>query len=251
MIDDELDWRAEEACRVARPAAVNKSVKGWVFRQLGGRIRYANSANPLRRCRDDSVAMVAEAEAFYSGYVQPPLFRVPTMAVAMDPILARLGYNPEGETLTLFNAFANNEREDAFRVTLLDKPDEEWLAARVGMGSDNPRDDDAYRRMIALIGGPKAFGIIRDEGCAVSIAYGVIYQKLLVLESVETDFRFRQRGYGRATLNALIAWAKRNGAEAACLQVEMANAPARALYASVGFGRELYRYHYRRKHAQS
>ena len=36
-------------------------------------------------------------------------------------------------------------------------------------------------------------------------------------------------------------------ASGACLEVEVYNAPARALYDSVGLNRQVYRYHYRRQ----
>ena len=46
---------------------------------------------------------------------------------------------------------------------------------------------------------------------------------------------------------ALVAWSATAGADRVCLQVEEDNAPARPLYASLGIGREIYRYHYRRQ----
>ena len=45
---------------------------------------------------------------------------------------------------------------------------------------------------------------------------------------------------------SLAVWARDSGATGACLEVEAANAPARALYAGFGLA-ELYRYHYRRE----
>src|SRR6185312_15652026 len=66
MTDDELNWLAEHACRAARPAIVNERVKGWLFRQSGGRIRQINSVNPLPETRGDAALTIAEAEIFYS-----------------------------------------------------------------------------------------------------------------------------------------------------------------------------------------
>jgi ribosomal protein S18 acetylase RimI-like enzyme len=45
----------------------------------------------------------------------------------------------------------------------------------------------------------------------------------------------------------LAAWAKDQGAEGACLEVEAHNTPALALYDGVGLKTDLYRYHYRRE----
>jgi N-acetylglutamate synthase len=64
---------------------------------------------------------------------------------------------------------------------------------------------------------------------------------------VITDPRRRRQGLGYRVIAALAAWARESGAEAACLQVEAGNAPARALYQRFGLTTELYHYHYRRE----
>ena len=48
-------------------------------------------------------------------------------------------------------------------------------------------------------------------------------------------------------MGKLIDWACGQAAEGAALQVVADNAPAHMLYRSLGFDRELYRYHYRRE----
>ena len=55
----------------------------------------------------------------------------------------------------------------------------------------------------------------------------------------------RQRGFARKAVEGLMRWGAETGASAVCLQVEASNTPAIALYRSLGFTRELYRYHYR------
>jgi N-acetylglutamate synthase len=61
-----------------------------------------------------------------------------------------------------------------------------------------------------------------------------------------TDPRRRRRGYAQRIIATLASWAREQGATAACLEVEAANAAAVALYHRLGF-REIYRYHYRRQ----
>jgi ribosomal protein S18 acetylase RimI-like enzyme len=63
---------------------------------------------------------------------------------------------------------------------------------------------------------------------------------------VVTDPTRQRRGYARRIIGSLAGWAADQGARGACLEVEAANTPARALYAALGF-EELYRYHYRRE----
>ena len=54
----------------------------------------------------------------------------------------------------------------------------------------------------------------------------------------------RRRGHARALMAGLLAWGREQGSRHAYLQVVEANAPAMALYASLGYA-PLYRYWYR------
>lgn len=97
---------------------------------------------------------------------------------------------------------------------------------------------------------PAAFAGLAVDGEPVALAYGAIHRGLLCYESVVTAAGQRRKGYARRVLAALAAWAQRNGATAATLQVEASNAPSRALYRSIGMTTELHRYHYRREPAR-
>lgn len=246
MAADDLLWQVEELCVAARPAVVREVAHGWAFGRSGGRVRHANCVNPLRGMRGDPLAAIVRGEAFYAACGQVPLFRVPTIANEMDVELDRFEYGLEGSTVTLLNPLETPLVEDPETV-LKSEPDTVWLEARARISGDSPENDAAYCDMVRCIVLPKIFAATAVDGRIASIAYGVISNGMMVLDSVATDAEFRQRGLARRTLQTLISHSKRRGADSVCLQVVADNAPARALYASLGFDRELYRYHYRRK----
>jgi ribosomal protein S18 acetylase RimI-like enzyme len=247
MAPDDLYWWTEEACREAWPAALETVADGWVLRRSGGRIRRSNSANPLRGERGAPERVIEAAEMFYAGHGQTPLFRIPGIAAELEPELDRRGYGREGGTIHLhagIGALVGGQSDD---VTVSQEPSERWFKARFRTGGYDDDEQRIFRQMTNLIAGDKAFVSCERDNEVAAFAFGVIRNGLLVVESVETDARFRQQGLGRRTVGALIGWARRAGAQAGCLQVVADNAPARALYASLGFNHELYRYHYRRK----
>lgn len=247
MAQDDLNWRMEQACREAWPSALEIVANGWLLRRSGGRIRRSNSANPLRGTRGAPGKVIDAAEAFYAGHGQTPLFRIPDIAAELEPELDRRGYGREGGTIHFhadIDALAGGGYDD---VTVSPGPSEPWFEARFRTGGYDGAERRIFREMTRLIAGDKAFVSCARDDEVVAFAFGVICNGLLVVEAVETDARFRQQGFGRRTVGGLIGWARRAGAKAGCLQVVVDNTPARALYASLGFSRELYRYHYRRK----
>jgi len=247
MTEDDLNWRVEQACREGWPAAMEAVTDGWLLRRSGGRIRRTNSANPLRIQRGAPDKAIDAAEAFYVGYGQTPLFRVPDIAGELEATLDKRGYQAEGGTIHLYSGIDDMPDISDGDITVSPTPGEDWLAARFRMEAYDEADRRVFREMTGLISGDRAFVSCERDNEIAALAYGVIRDGLLVVESVETDARFRQQGLGRKTVGGLIDWARRAGASAACLQVVADNKPARALYASLGFSRELYRYHYRRK----
>ncbi|RJT37563.1 GNAT family N-acetyltransferase [Mesorhizobium waimense] len=245
--DDDLNWRVEQACREGWPAAVEVVTDGWLLRRSGGRIRRTNSANPLRGRRGAPDAVIDAAEALYAGHGQTPMFRVPDIAAELEAALDGRGYQSEGGTIHLYAGIDDLAEVRDEAVTISTLPGEDWLAARFRLGAYDGAERRIFRHMTGLIAGDKAFVSCARDNEIAALAYGVIRDSLLVVEAVETDGRFRQQGLGRKTVGSLICWARRSGAAAGCLQVVADNTPARALYASLGFSRELYRYHYRRK----
>ena len=244
--DLDLCWRVEEACLNAWPATRAVMLGGWLARLSDGPTRRTDSVNPRRGSPPDPTPILQEAAALFAERGRPTLFRLPTMVQEADQILTDAGFShPEAETCTLYAPALGAGPRDQ-NVFLNELPDKEWLRARARFNEADETASLAYERMLGLIVGPRRFAAVRLDGQIAAIAYGVISRGLLVIESVATDPTARRTGLGRKTVGALMDWGAEQGAHAACLQVVAANAPAHALYRSVGFSRELYRYHYRR-----
>ena len=245
---DHLDlcWRVEQSCLDAWPAARTIEVDGWLVRSSGGPTRRTNSINPQRHAPRDPASAIPTLAELYANSGQPLIFRVPSIAGGTDAALDALGFGPpEAETVTLFADIAGTGPSQ--HVELNSSPGPEWLAARARLNREDAAASAVFRAMTTALATPVRFAAARDGGGIAAIAYGAIRQRLLVIEAVATDVVCRRRGHARRMVGALMEWAREHGAEAACLQVVADNDAAIALYRSLGFERELYRYHYRRR----
>ncbi|WP_340115875.1 GNAT family N-acetyltransferase [Pelagibius sp. 7325] len=241
----DLAWRAEEACMNAWPSPREAILDGWRLRAAGGAVRRTNSVNPLRGERGDPRAIISLAEAVYTRLGQASLFRVPSLTADVDEALDAAGYAAEGHTLTLF-AELRARAALPHGAEISATPSIEWLSARQRLNGVDAREQRIYETMLDSILLPKSFAAARVDADIAALAYGVVCDGLAVIESVITDAAWRGRGLGKQVVGALLDWAREAGAAGACLQVVADNAPAVALYRSLGFQRELYRYHYRR-----
>ena len=247
-MDDRLDRRAEEACLNAWPALKEILYDGWLIRLSAGRTRRINSVNVLHPGREPLPEKIAACEALYRAHGQPPYFRIRSSDdPALDRALAARGYRAEDDTLTLYKDFSIRPVEDVCDVELVEgKASEEWLLAQACFAGHSAQECDIRRRLLARVAVPMAFVARRDAtGAIVSAACGAIHDGLVSLQWVATDPVPRGQGHARANLLALMYWAARNGAAGACLSVFADNHAAIRLYEKMGFGHELYRYHYR------
>lgn len=245
-------WPAEEAAINGFPPLRQVVVDGWMLRFSRGVRRTANSATPLREPSADIGDVIASAEALYRAQSLPVIFRIPSfVAPSADEQLAARGYTAEGESCIIEGPldpiigsampFGGTEA-----VQLSSSPTAEWFAAMARLQGQQPEFHTGYREIVSGVTLPAAFAELAVDGAAVALAYGVIHRGMLCFESVVTDAAHRRQGYSRRVLGALAAWAQRNGATKATLQVEAHNTPGRALYHSIGMTTELHRYHYRR-----
>lgn len=240
MTYNDLNWRVEEACRAAWPAAIEEKLPGWVMRRSGGTIRRTNSVNPLPGRRLSVDEMSGQAEAFYAGFGQMPIIRVVTFEDQVTAAFERRGYSKHGETCTWLADISNTNKLGNDHVELSAAVSSEWLGLRYQIAGGRP----IFEQMLATIAVPKQFALSRVDGKVEAIAYAAIHRELLIIEAVATDPAMRNRGLAKRTVGALLNWGRGQGIAQAALQVVADNHPARAVYSQLGFNRELYRYHY-------
>jgi N-acetylglutamate synthase len=243
-----LAWRVEETCLNAWPALRQVLFDGWVLRFSEGLTRRANSVNPLRGPRETGDGLIAACAALYQRRQLPTIFRLPSI---IDPDLSEqldeAGYGREGESCVRYGDLTGIEMASDPDVQLLSRPAREWFAAMAALQNHNSEQRRIYRRIVSSLAIPAAFAALPIDGEFVALAYGSVHDRLLCYESVITNPRRQRRGYARRVMSSLAAWAKHQGAEGACLEVEAHNTAALALYDLVGLKTELYRYHYRRE----
>jgi ribosomal protein S18 acetylase RimI-like enzyme len=248
MIDKDLLWRIEATFRYTWPALEQISIVDWVSRFSNGLSRRANSANPVCEPQRDFETTIAAVEALYRGRGLSTIFRFPSFIdAAAEQRLDRLGYAPEGETSARYADIADLPQDKSAEVSLAPRPTPEWLAAIAALQRQAPAQTGVYARIVGLIEAPAMFASVERDGQIVAVGYGAIHDRLLSYNSVGTHPDHRGRGHARRILATLTAWAKRNGADGACLAVDVDNAGGNALYDSFGLRRELYRYRYWRE----
>lgn len=242
----ELAWRVEETCRNAWPGLREALLGGWMLRFSDGLSRRANSASPLS-ARSDAAAVIAAAEALYAHHRQPAIFRLPSLIEpAIDRRLAALGYRMEAPSLVLHHDIGALAALRDPAVSLVPRPGAQWLDAMARLQRHTANEAGLYRRIIDRLAVPTAFAMLVDDSGVAALGYAANHDGLICYQSMVTDPTRQRRGYARRIIGSLAGWAADRGAIAACLEVEAGNAPARALYAALGF-EELYHYHYRRQ----
>lgn len=107
-------------------------------------------------------------------------------------------------------------------------PDNNWLwTLRFGQVIGEPADAQWLTRVV----------VDEDTGVAVGVAgfHGPPDERGMVEVGYEISPEHRRRGYARAALDALMAYARGHGAAVVRASVAPANAPSMALTASAGF----------------
>jgi len=244
--------RIEEACLKGWPALHQTWFDGWLLRFAEGHTRRANSVNPLRPSSRDPREKIAYCEAVYRARGLPVIFRISALAEhGLDETLGALGYGPrEDETCVVYRPLvAGDELNGSDDYVCENAPSEQWLEAHARCTGNGETAQRVQRRILQALSVPSVFTAARaEEGRLASLAFGAVHDNVVCINLVVTDPALRRRGLACRAVAAVLAWARdRAGADGACLAVVADNLPARALYQQLGFGTELYRYHYRRR----
>ncbi|MEY9935144.1 ribosomal protein S18 acetylase RimI-like enzyme [Catenulispora sp. GP43] len=228
-------------------------IGGWELRAAGGHTSRANSALPIG---DSGMPLDQTLEAVREWYIKRGLpARVQTVdGSPLDVAIAELGH-PETERPALRQsaAFAPaletlKSSTDPHHVAKLttELPEDYFNAYRRGHGIPE------FRTILTSGDALIAFAVVRaDNGDALSVGRVAIDtgSGYAGIAAVATAEHARRRGLARIVLRDLLAFAAEHGAENTYLEVEEENAPALALYTSLGYA-TAHRYHSRRLSSQ-
>jgi N-acetylglutamate synthase len=239
--------RIEELSMNAWPCLQSVLYDGWVLRFAQGYTRRANSINPLYASTLALEGKVAACESMYARQGLATTFKLTpeTCPPDLDQALAARGYRVDAPT-SVQTAPLEGIASPTFPAVLAEGLSEEWLAAYCRMSSVSPQRQGTLRQMLGNIVPAHAFVVLHHAGSPIACGLGVAQDGLVGVYDIITDAAFRRQGYGRQTVQHLLAWGQEYEAHTAYLQVVVGNAPAQQLYATLGF-REIYRYWYRIK----
>jgi N-acetylglutamate synthase len=191
---------------------------------------------------------IAAVEHFYRAHGLPPRFLIGpwTEPSDLDDRLSRNHYVVDAPvdvlTVDTVKALALLEPLEAPPSRVRDEIEARWVATY----ADGPtrRRIDGYARLLAATASQHAVVTVDIGGESAAIGIGVSERQWAGIFGMATRPDVRRRGAARGVLRGLAEWALDEGAKQLYLQVETDNAPARALYESVGFVRN-HGYHYR------
>ncbi|HLW92348.1 MAG TPA: GNAT family N-acetyltransferase [Roseiarcus sp.] len=222
------------------PALKTILVDGWVVRLSDGHTRRANSASPLFASRLSPDALIDTIEPLFAEASLRPVFRITPLAQSgVEPCFIARGWRDDDPSLGMFAAEPKGAADPAVRLE--GTASDAWIAAAMAAYGHGENGARALRRLLPLIALPVAFATLVDKGEPLAFGLAVAERGMVGFHDIVVAPEARGRGLGRRLVAALIDWGRRQGATNAYLLVRERNAPARALYRSLGFA-EAYRY---------
>ncbi len=194
----------------------------------------------------DPAKAVRQAEEWYAARGLPACFHLTEVAMpeGLDGLLAARGYRLLTPTEVRLRPL-DEEIPPAAGITLETRP-RAGFASVIAEPHRDARSRAERAAVFARIRRPHVFAVDFRDGIAAAGGVCVVTEGIAVIHSMRTRPEYRRQGRARAVLARLLAWGAAMGAREAMLQVELANRPARRLYASFGFA-PIYRYHYRQR----
>jgi ribosomal protein S18 acetylase RimI-like enzyme len=239
-------WAIEEGFSQAWPALLQEYVGGWRLKAGGGVSRRTNSANPTAVSRP-LLEVLPAIDSFYQAQRLPALVRtLEFQSENPEGVLQAKGYQPEGETRTLYAPTLSDG--GASRTTVEANASDRWIEGVTFAQRRTEKEQSIYKDHVSRVNLRSAFASTLDsDGEPVSWGYGAIDAKHLYIESVVTLPDRRRQGHGKKMVHALFRWAKSHGVHTSVLQMQADNEAACRLYKGLGFTDELYRYRYWRQ----
>lgn len=277
-IDLALLQRVEDSSLNASAPPQQRWLDGWLVRYCPGKAKRARCINAVAPGVRTPQAKLAECEAVFQEAGLPLVVRITpfTQPAGLDAELARQGWPMFDDTRVMVLADLGvwtgeagltpptgpaDQAAQTTRMAEMASPGlpPGWsetsegaldFARTVGaLRGSSMREIESHAQRLQWSPVPYTGLVWRDEAGQVQ-ACGQFAREgdLVGLYDVFTAPAARGRGLSRALCARLLQRARHEGARTAYLQVDAANAPARKVYARLGF-QDAYTYHYRSREA--
>jgi len=276
-LDLEMLQRIEDSSLNASAPPQQRWLDGWLVRYSPGKAKRARCINAVALGQRSSQAKLAECEALYQQAGLPLVVRITpfTQPAGLDAELACQGWPMFDETRVMVLAELEGWTGEAGLIPQTGSTDQmpqtaemaemaemapPWLPPGWTETVEGALD---YARTVGALRGSSALeieshaqrlqwspvpytGLVWRDDVGQVQACGQFAREagLVGLYDIFTAPAARGRGLARALCARLLALARDEGARTAYLQVDAANAPARKVYARLGF-QDAYTYHYR------
>ena len=239
----------EERALNAWPGLQQCLYDGWILRFSGGYTKRANSVIPFYAGCEPPGRKIRYCEEAYSRRGLPSIFKILPFGdcARLDGYLASLGYDCRDETSTQAVELTGRgpaSAAAAYPVRVISGADPADLDGYADLNGINRQQHTMLRAILKQCVGEIGCVTAMDGDQLVGCGLGIIEAGDLGLYGVATTPAHRNRGIGSGVVASLLSWGQSRGATRAYLQVLARNAPARKLYARLGFC-EIYRYWYR------
>jgi ribosomal protein S18 acetylase RimI-like enzyme len=250
MTDAALVQALETRLVNAWPALETQIVDDWILRFAKGYSKRANSASPLVPGASLDDAQIDQIVAQFQAQKLRPTFRLTTLeAPDVDERLAGRGLvetEPSYGMMAPLSEAATIEPQVELEPTVVIEaaPTPRWIKEVAASYGGDKSDHLVLAEILARIRQSTAYATLSLDGRPSAWGLAVAERGFVGLFDIVVAPDLRGLGLGRQIVCALMAWARKQGAANAYLQVRESNTGARDLYRSLGFA-DVYRYTHR------
>jgi ribosomal protein S18 acetylase RimI-like enzyme len=250
------DWN-EALLRRVEDAGLNASapnqqrwMDGWLLRASPGKAKRARCINAVAPGHQRWQEKLARASAWFEEQQLPLLFRITpyTEPADLDERLATAGWAVLDDTRVMVCPALTLRALPIWPAGLacLSLPAPAFAEAVGRLRGSPPAQRQAHAERLASSPVPYSGWAVQDVHTHEVQACGQFAREgdVVGLYDIHTAPAARGQGLARRLCEHLLSQASRQGARVAYLQVEADNAPARHIYARLGFA-DAYAYHYR------
>ena len=240
--------RFEELSNNAWPALQTLHYDGWILRFANGVTKRSNCVNMLYPSTLDPGEKIDVCRHIYESRHIAPCFKITgnNGSGEIDRILESLGYYIHSYISFQTMDISRIPAEPIHDITIDAELTPGWMDDFISMNEFDPMRKSTYIDIMKQIFLPKCLISLSRNHKRIGVGLGVAEGKFIGLFDIVVDKEFRNTGLGYLIVENILRWGRKQGADAAYLQVVSDNTPAIRLYEKMGF-REEYQYWYRMK----